>query len=370
MIRSFKKLERLGSNFDWFLVAIIAAICAVGLAVIYSAGFDPDTGESLAMRRQAYSMLIGAGAFLVGFLFSTTFWRRYSWFIYGACVFLLIAIFAEGLVAKGARRWLDLGFIRMQPAEFMKIGIILGLAKLLATDAISGYDLKTLIKPALVVLIPAGLTLVQPDLGTALCQIAVGGAMIYLAGVKGRTILTLALGAVAAAIPAWNLLHDYQKKRVLNFLSPEADPLASGYHAIQSKIAVGSGALTGKGFLKGTQTQLRFLPEQTTDFIFSVLAEEWGFLGTATVIVLYFLLLYRILRISSRASDQFGAFVAFGIAALFFFQIVVNIGMVTGSLPVVGITLPLLSYGGSSVMTLLFGTGLVAGIHSRRYLFT
>jgi len=175
---------------------------------------------------------------------------------------------------------------------------------------------------------------------------------------------------VLAAIPAWSLLKDYQKKRILNFVTPELDPLASGYHAIQSKIAVGSGALFGKGYLKGTQTQLRFLPEQTTDFLFSVLAEEWGFIGSLFVVSLYIILIYRILQVASRASDRFAALMCTGVGALYFWQCVVNIGMVTGSLPVVGITLPLLSYGGSSVLTLLFCAGLVAGVHSRRFLFS
>jgi len=367
----FKRFEKLTANFDWSYFLTLLLICGAGLVVLSSAGYDPDTGESPAMRRQASSMLLGLGAFFLGSFFSTNFWRRVTWTIYAICLFFLLFIFAEGLVAKGARRWLDLGFFRMQPSEFMKIGIILALGKILTREGIQGgYGIKELALPAVVLLIPAGLTLIQPDLGTALCQCLVGGSMIFLAGVKRRTILTLGGVGIAALFPAWNFLKDYQKKRIINFISPESDPLASGYHAIQSKIAVGSGALTGKGYLKGTQTQLSFLPEQTTDFLFSVLAEEWGFLGSAVVLSLYLFLIYRMVRVASRAVDPYSAIVTFGVASLFFWQCVVNIGMVTGVLPVVGITLPLLSYGGSSVLTLMFGAGLVAGVHSRRYIFS
>lgn len=367
-----RRFERIGSNFDWIYFGILVLICICGLVVLSSAGYDPDTNVSRPMQKQAMSMLLGLGAFLVGCFCSANFWKRSSWAIYGGCLALLMVIFLIGEVAGGAKRWLDLGFFRMQPSEFMKVGIILILANILSSEDTpqNGRTLKALLIPAVIILIPAGLTLIQPDLGTALCQCLVGGTMILIAGVRFKTLLGLFTSGVIAAIPAWSLLKDYQKKRILNFVTPELDPLASGYHAIQSKIAVGSGALFGKGYLKGTQTQLRFLPEQTTDFLFSVLAEEWGFVGSFLVVSLYIMLIYRILQVASRASDRFSALVCCGVGALFFWQCVVNIGMVTGALPVVGITLPLLSYGGSSVLTLLFSAGLVAGIHSRRFLFS
>jgi len=368
----FRRIERLGSNFQWGYLLLLLAICGCGLLVLSSAGYDPEAGESRAMQKQALSMALGIGAFFLACFGSSNFWRRSAWLIYGVCLALLIFILAEGVVAGGARRWLDLGFFRMQPSEFMKIGLILCLARVLSSDRApqDGHTLKTLFIPALTLIVPAALTLIQPDLGTALCQCLVGGSMIFLAGVKRRTIFTMATVAAVGAFPAWHSLKQYQRNRILNFISPELDPLASGYHAIQSKIAVGSGSWLGKGYLKGTQTQLRFLPEQTTDFLFSVLAEEWGFLGTMLVLVLYIVLIYRMLMVSSRAADRFSAMVTFGVAALFFWQVVVNVGMVTGTLPVVGITLPLLSYGGSSVLTLMFAAGLVAGVHSRRFLFS
>lgn len=367
-----RSFERIGSNFDWVYFTILVLICVCGLVVLSSAGYNPDTGISRPMQKQALSMTLGLFSFFVGCLFSANFWKRSSWAIYGGCLLLLAVIFLIGEVAGGAKRWLDLGFFRMQPSEFMKVGVILVLANILSSEDApqNGRDLKALFFPAVVLLIPAVLTLVQPDLGTALCQCLVGGTMLLIAGVRFKTLLGLFTSGIIALIPAWTLLKDYQKNRILNFLTPELDPLGSGYHAIQSKIAVGSGALFGKGYLKGTQTQLRFLPEQTTDFLFSVLAEEWGFFGSLFVVSLYIILIYRILLVASRASDRFSALVCTGVGALFFWQCVVNIGMVTGALPVVGITLPLLSYGGSSVLTLLFCAGLVAGIHSRRFLFS
>lgn len=368
----FRALEkRLGASFDWPLTFCMIALCAVGLVVLASAGHDAQLDESRAMERQAAAMGVGLLAFFGASIASSNFWKRWAYFAFAGGCLLLFAIDAFGVAAGGARRWLDLGPVRMQPSEFMKIGIILTFARLFSSEKSpeDGYTLKRLWLPAAILLVPVGLTLVQPDLGTALCQLLIGASMLLLVGVRSKTILTLALFGAVLAVPAWKSLHDYQQKRILNFLSPEMDPLGSGYHAIQSKIAVGSGAMFGKGFLKGTQTQLRFLPEQTTDFLFSVLAEEWGFVGSAFAVSLYIFLVYRILRVCMRADDRFQTFVCFGVASMIFWHVMVNIGMVTGILPVVGITLPLLSYGGSSVVTQMTALGLVARVSSRRYLF-
>jgi rod shape determining protein RodA len=210
----------------------------------------------------------------------------------------------------------------------------------------------------------------EPDLGTALVHLAIAGSMLFLAGVQRGTIIRLALIGGLLAVPGWHMLKDYQKQRVINFITPEADPLGTGYHAIQSKIAVGSGAVTGKGFMKGTQTQLRFLPEQTTDFIFSVLAEEWGFMGSLVILTLYSILILRVLGVAARAPDQFSLYVCYGVAAMMFWHVFVNIGMVIGVVPVVGVTLKLLSYGGSSVIAAMAGIGLVAGFSIRKSVFT
>jgi len=363
--------KNIATSIDWPLTITMLMLCSVGLGLLYSAGYNPEAEQSFQMKRQAISMGIGFLGFVVCMAFNTSFWKRWSWFFYLLGVGLLIAILMGGVVAGGSRRWLDLGSFRMQPSEFMKIALILALARLFSREKASkdGYNLYSMIIPIVVMLVPMGLIFVEPDLGTASCLGLIGGSMLLVAGVKKKTLLSLFITAIVLAIPGWSVLEDYQKQRILTFMSPESDPLGSGYHAMQSKIAVGSGSVFGKGFLEGTQTQLRFLPEQTTDFIFSVLAEEWGFAGSLSVVILYGFLVFRLLTIASRSPEPFSAFVAFGVAAMLFWHIVINICMVLGSFPVVGLTLPLLSYGGSSVVTVMAGLGIVAGISFRRFLF-
>jgi len=368
----FRRVDRRQiSSFDWPLVVAMLLLLGIGLCVIYSAGYDPQTDSSKAMIRQAASIGIGLVCFVACVFINPVFWRRSAWFFYVLCCGLLAFVLLKGVVAGGARRWLDLGGFRMQPAEFMKLAIILLFARLFSSERApkDGFTIPTLIFPTVLLLVPTILIAKEPDLGTGLCCMLIGGSMLLAAGIQKKTLLRLAIAGMLAAAPAWGLLKDYQRKRVLNFLSPEMDPLGSGYHAIQSKIAVGSGAVTGKGFLKGTQTQLRFLPEQTTDFIFSVLAEEWGFLGSLTVIALYALLIFRLLGVSYKCQDSFSALVSFGVASMMFWHVLINIGMVIGVVPVVGVTLKLLSYGGSSVIAALIGLGIVAGFSIRRFIF-
>ena len=368
----FRKVDkRLVANFDWLLVLSMLVLLGIGLVVIYSAGYDPQLGSSRPMIKQAVSMGIGLVAFVCCVFINPSMWRRLAWPIYIICVALLILVLVKGIVAGGARRWLDLGGVRMQPAEFMKLGIIILYARLFSSEHAprDGYTISTLIFPAILVLIPTVLIMKEPDLGTALCHLLIGGSMLLVVGIQRKTLLRIGIAASLLAIPAWTMLKDYQRKRVLNFLSPEMDPLGSGYHAIQSKIAVGSGAVTGKGFLQGTQTQLRFLPEQTTDFIFSVLAEEWGFIGSIVVISFYMILIFRIVAVSARCQDVFSAYLCVGVAAMMFWHVVINIGMVIGVVPVVGVTLKLLSYGGSSIVAAMIGLGVVAGLSIRRFMF-
>ncbi|MCL4130165.1 UNVERIFIED_CONTAM: hypothetical protein GTU68_063278 [Idotea baltica] len=364
--------KRLG-HIDWWIVGTCLAISALGLVVLYSAGYNPELQSSPAVKRQLVSLGIGALGFTFCAILHPTFWRRWAYLIYGAGCALLLLILFKGVVAGGARRWLDLGGIRMQPSELMKLGVILALAKVFSSDRAPtmGYGFFALFIPGLVLLIPAVLTVAEPDLGTGLCHILIGGSMLLLAGVKPKILVRL-LALVLIMLPvAWQFgLKEYQQQRVLTFMSPEKDPLGSGYHAMQSKIAVGSGALTGKGFLQGTQTQLRFLPEQTTDFIFSVLAEEWGFFGSSALLCLYAILILRLITIASVQQDRFTAFVSFGVAALLFWHVVINIGMVIGVLPVVGLTLALFSYGGSSLITVLISLGIVVGSNARRHSFS
>jgi rod shape determining protein RodA len=364
--------RRVWSNFDWLLLTSMLLLCATGLGVLYSAGFRPDLGYSPPMKRQMYSMGIGMIGFIVCAVVNPSAWRRWTWVLFGIGCFLLAALYVNGVVAGGSRRWLEMGSLRFQPSEFTKIALILAMARIFSSESVprNGYDLKTMVVPVLVMMVPVALILFEPDLGTALCHILIAGSMLLLAGVRWSTITKLALVAAVLAYPAWNSLQDYQKKRVISFMSPEQDPLGSGYHAIQSKIAVGSGQLFGKGVLQGTQTQLSFLPEQTTDFIFSVLAEEWGFMGSLFAFSLYGFLMLHALAIAGRCRERFSAFVVVGVALMLFWHMLVNIGMVVGVLPVVGLTLPLLSYGGSSAITVMAGLGLVAGVSMRRFLFS
>ena len=261
----------------------------------------------------------------------------------------------------------------MQPSEFSKLATILLLAKYFSSEKCprGGYSFFSIFIPIFLILIPTGLIVDQPDLGTALCHVLVGATMLLMAGVQWRVLLAGAGLGLMLLVPIWEFgLKEYQKLRVLTFIDPERDALGSGCHAIQSKIAVGSGAIFGKGFMQGSQTQLRFLPEQTTDFIFSVFSEEWGFVGTLGILICYMLLIRRLINISCATNDRFSSLVSFGVAALFFWHVFVNMGMVTGIVPVVGITLPLFSFGGSSVITLMACLGIASSIGRKRYYFS
>jgi rod shape determining protein RodA len=368
--------------FDWGLLALVFSIPLVGLVVLYSAGYDPDVSSlmidwlsievnSTAFLKQINFLGIGLIVLLIGVSIPPTTFSRYSYFFYVVCIGLLASVLLFGIVVNGSRRWLNFGAINLQPAEPMKLALILALARYLSRHPPErgGYKFTQLFWPVVLIVLPMGLILVQPDLGTALSIAAVGGAMVLFTGVRPRALLYLAGGAVASLVPAWGMLHDYQRRRVLTLFNPESDPLGSGWHVTQSKIAIGSGELFGKGFLQGSQAQLEFLPERTTDFIFSVLAEEWGFLGAMLVLFLYCMLLLRILRVSVKSRDLFSSLVVFGIGFQLFFHVFVNIGMIIGILPVVGIPLPLFSYGGSSVLSVLFGIGIILGASMRRTVF-
>ena len=270
----------------------------------------------------------------------------------------------------GATRWLSIGPMNLQPSEIAKPVIIITLARYFAIHGhLGGLNLKELLLPLAFVLVPVAFIIKQPDLGTAMMLLFIGATMILFAGVKLRTFTTLASVAIATAWTGWSFLHDYQRRRIFTFLNPEGDPRGSGYHIIQSKIAIGSGSFTGKGFMKGTQSQLAFLPERHTDFAFSVFAEEWGFVGTAVLIILYLLIIIWGIYIARRASDRFGMYLAVGITAMLFWHIIVNLGMVTGLLPVVGVPLPLFSYGGTSMVTTMIGVGLLLNVSMRRFMF-
>jgi rod shape determining protein RodA len=308
----------------------------------------------------------------IGMAISTQTLHRYAFVLYGISLLLLVAVAGFGVVVNGSRRWLSLGGVNLQPAEFMKLGVIVTMARVLARRPPkngSSYRLRELLAPALVIGIPMVLIARQPDLGTALSLGIVGVAQVLFVGVRPRALLSVLASVLILAYPAWEMLHEYQQRRILVLLDPESDPRGSGYHITQSKIAVGSGELFGKGYRQGTQSQLEFLPEHTTDFVFSVLAEEWGFVGCVALLALFFGLFASMLRIAGRARDLFACLVAFGITAQVFAHVVINIGMVIGLLPVVGIPLPLVSYGGSSMLSIMFGLGIVQGVGMRRLQF-
>jgi len=374
--------RRIFNHFNYHLLLVVLAICAAGLIVLYSAGYNPNsTGESLGFwsytaksapfAKQFMFMAVGLLAMVVGMILNNQTLYRLAYPLYTITIILLILVLLFGTVVNGSRRWFPIGGFRFQPSEMAKVVVILVMARYLSRTRLNpgGFTLKGIFWPLLLIAIPMALVIRQPDLGTSLAIGACGAGILFFIGIRPRTLLLLGITAMIAVVPLWQTLHTYQKKRVLTLVNPAADPLGSGYHLNQSKIAVGSGAFSGKGYMQGTQSQLEFLPEHTTDFVFSVLSEEWGFLGSTFVVSLYCALIFLLLRVALKSRDLFATFVVVGIATLFLFHAVVNIGMVIGVLPVVGITLPLFSYGGTSVMVSMFCIGIVLGISMRRYQF-
>jgi rod shape determining protein RodA len=346
----------------WGLMLLICCVATIGFLLLYSAAggsFAPWLNRQLARFGVAFVIMLCVG------LIPIRLWLRYAYVAYAIGLGLLVVVEFVGALGGGAERWINLGVIRLQPSEVMKIALIMALARYfhrLDFQRIGG--ILTLIPPILIVMVPAALVLKQPDLGTAVILVAVGAAIFFLAGV--RWWMFAIAGALAAAVVpfVWSLMHGYQKKRLVAFLDPESDPLGAGYHIIQSKIALGSGGVFGKGFLQGTQIHLNFLPEMHTDFIFSVLAEEWGIVGGITLLVFYCLILFLTFRIGARCRHQFGRLLCAGVGFTFFLYLFINLAMVMGLLPVVGVPLPLVSYGGTSMLTLLFAFGLVLSVHA------
>ncbi len=364
--------RRLLQNFDTTLLLLALAITALGILNLYSATYLGNRGgESNAYLKQLVWMGLAVIALLAALIPDYRIFERVAYPIYWGTVSLLGAVLLIGTIAKGSQRWLAVGPIMIQPSELAKIAVVLVLARYFHRNRAPGpYYLRDLFWPIVLLAIPFLLVLKQPDLGTALMIAATGGTVLLMLPIRGRSLLTIVGVAVVGIVVAWTyFLHDYQRMRVKSFLNPEMDPLNSGYQAIQSKIAVGSGGLWGKGFLKGTQTQLDFLPEQQTDFIFSVLAEEWGFIGAGLMLALYMVLTLYALNVARTSKDAFGALVGAGVVGMLFWPMLVNIGMVIGFMPVVGVPLPLMSYGGSSLVVTFLGIGLLMNIRMRRFTF-
>ena len=349
---------------NWGLVALIITIGMVGVGLLYSAGgksWSPWAGPQLTRFVLGLVMMIGIA------IVDVRFWLRAAYPIYGIMLFLLIVVEIMGHIGMGAQRWINLGFFVIQPSELMKIALVLALAKYF--HSLNLEDIAQPIKlaaPIGMVLAPVFFVLLQPNLGTATLLLLASAAVFFAGGVRWWKFLLVA-AVVAAILPvAWHHLHDYQKARLLTFMNPGSDPFGKGYNILQSKIALGSGGLFGKGFGQGTQSQLQFLPEKHTDFIFVVLAEEFGLFGAWFLLVLYALLIAYGYLIAFTCHNQFGRLTAFGLTTTFFLYVFVNVAMVTGTIPVVGIPLPLVSYGGTAMMTLLIGCGLLLGISIHR----
>ena len=351
-------------HIDLPLLLGLLALAATGLFVLYSAG-DQDME---LVTRQAVRLLIAFVVMLAVAQLSPDSIEHWSPWLFGLGLIMLVAVLAVGEVGKGAQRWLDLGLFRFQPSEIMKIAVPMMLAWYLAEAALPPARLRLLIA-TIILITPTLLVAKQPDLGTALLIASSGIFVLLLAGMRWRIIFGLLVMLAAAAPVVWNyLLHDYQRQRVLTFLSPEKDPLGAGYHIIQSTIAIGSGGSYGKGWLNGTQSHLDFLPERSTDFVFAVFSEEFGFLGTLLLLGLYVFIIGRGLYIAAQAQDTFSRLLAGSITLTFFVYVFVNIGMVSGLLPVVGVPLPLVSYGGTSIVTLLAAFGILMSIQTHRKL--
>ncbi len=366
------------ANLPWGMVGLICAIALIGLAAVYSATYT-SRGPGPLYYKQLVWISLGLIVMFLAIIPDYHTVGRYAYVLYALSLVLLFLVMVMGKTGMGAQRWLAVGPFAFQPSEFAKLALTLALARFFAEDPKQGgYELKDLAIPGLMVLVPLVLVLRQPDLGTAIMLLLTSSLIVMLAGIRFRSVLILLVaGAVVAALvfavspvreKLWGSLKPYQQNRIKAFIDPSSDPLGTGYHANQSKIAVGSGQITGKGFRKGTQSQMAFLPEHHTDFIFSVISEEHGFLGSAFVIILYLVLLLTGVDTARNAKDRMGALMAGGIVSMIALYVFINVGMTVGLVPVVGVPLPLVSYGGTSIITTFLALGILLNIKARRFM--
>ena len=351
-------------DLPWAIILVVIGIGSFGLVVLYSAAggsFDPWA------INQGIKFALFLGMMLVLSQVNLRFWLMIAYPLYTVLLVALVGVEIAGAVRGGSQRWLDLGFIRLQPSEFMKLAIVLALARFYHFLP-RGYagKLSGIWPPLAMILLPGAFVMLQPDLGTALMIVAGGLTIMFLGGLPLRWIIGPGV-LIAASLPfIFNLMHDYQQRRVLIFLDPSADPLGSGYHITQSKIAIGSGGISGKGFLEGSQSHLEYLPEQHTDFVFATMAEEWGLIGGVTLLVAFGVILNWGIRVSMQTQTVFGRLLAAGLSMTIFFYVLINVMMVMGLAPVVGIPLPLVSYGGSAMLTVMIALGILMGVHRQR----
>jgi rod shape determining protein RodA len=362
---------RLRDEFDWVLFGLVVVISIIGVVNLYSTGRASDSPE--LYLTQIYWLVFGGIAAFVVAVFDYRHYERIAYGLYGVGILLLVIVLFVGTEVNNSVRWIAFGEFRFQPSELMKVLLVVGLAKYLHHDPrAEGRKIHDLIVPGLMTLLPMALILKEPDLGTALLCLLVFFSVMMLTRLTWRSTLALAVSAPVASILAWNyLLKDYQKERITSFwnsfINPEADKLGAGWHANQSMIAIGSGEMGGKGFLQGTAGPHHFLPECRTDFPFAVYAEEHGFLGATLLVMLYFLLVMWCIRIAALSRDRFGSVLAIGVGSIFFWHVIINLGMVMGVMPVVGVTLPLFSYGGSSILMFMLCIGLLMNVSIRRF---
>ena len=364
--------RRMLLNIDWMLLLLVFGIGTWGLVTVYSATHGRlETHLDDLYLKQIYWFSAGLVLMISVTLVDYQLLSRGAYLLLALGILLLIAVFVVGRVASGARRWLVLGPLSFQPSEVVKVFLVLSFARYFTeTRREGGLRFRDLLIPLLMVMIPFTLIAKQPDLGTALVLFFVACALVFVSGFPLKILLSMIGGGLIAMPIGWTFLKDYQKVRVITLLNPDFDPLGAGYHSWQSKIAIGSGGFWGKGLLAGTQSGLNFLPEKHTDFIFAVFAEEWGFVGTAALIMLYMFLVLRGISIAYTSKDRLGSLIATGVVAMLSVYILFNIGMTVGLTPVVGLPLPLFSYGGSSMLATMVAVGLLLNIRMRRFLYS
>lgn len=363
-----KALGKLRQHFDWPLFATIAVIALLGVVNLYSA---TSSTKLTLVRQQLWWLGLGSVVFCISALVDYRVLNRSAYVLYAVGLLQLLLVLTVGKSVNQAQRWLEIGPLSFQPSEPMKVLLVIALAKYLHDDpVVEGRKLRHMAIPFLVVFLPVILVLQQPDLGTALLIGLTFVSVMMLTKLKFRSIITLLLAFTVSVPLSWNyVLKDYQKRRIHTFLNPSSDPSGAGWQARQSVFAIGSGGLVGKGYMRGTQNRLHFVPERWTDFPFAVWAEEWGFLGSAVLLGVYAFLILWAVKLATQARDRFGAVLCVGIAALFFWHTVINVSMVIGLMPVVGVTLPLFSYGGTSVLTKMCAAGLLMNVSIRKTSF-
>lgn len=363
--------RRVFKRFDWTLFSIVMLLGGVGVITVLSASYVPSAHriDPLVIHQLVW-IGIGTALMLGAVLFDYRVLITYSYPLYVLTVILLVAVEIIGHSTGGSRRWINFGLFRLEPSELAKIAIVFVMVHYFREEPPpGGWGFRHLILPLVMLAVPTVLVLKQPDLGSAMVLVVITGTLLLAGGVNWRVLVLLMVAAMLAAPLSWHYLKPYQRARLVSFIDPQADPLGTGYHIIQSEIAIGSGGTWGKGYMKGTQARLNFLPEETTDFVFAVYAEEFGLAGALILLALYGSLIARGIWIARHARDRFGSLLAIGLTGIVFWQVAINLMMTTGMLPVVGIPLPLISYGGSSLLTTMGAMGILISINARRYTF-